>query len=281
MKNIFAGLFMLAAIPSLAQVEEKTSQTGDKFPQAAEIKKDKALFDVTVSLKNQHYWRGGPVGFSPVVTSQISLKALKGLEVGSWNGFGLDGVFKDVDTYVSYSNAGFTVALWDVYNFTSPTSGYADPATFPAGYFDYDKNTTRHFLDLSVSYDFKKIPLNLFAATIVYGRDRSMDPVKDLISGKYAGSRSGENRYSTYTKAAYTIKTKKADFTPYMSYGFVFNNVDNTSFWGRKASGITEIGANVSKSIKVTDSWNIAVSGGIVASPMNNTVNGLVGITLF
>jgi hypothetical protein len=264
-KNIIKTLLLILVCNSgFSQTEEK-----------------KVEFDVTMSLKNQHYWRGGPIGFSPMVSSQISMKTKSGFEVGSWNGFGFDGVFKDVDTYVSWSKKGFTVALWDVYNFTSPTSGYADPATFPTKYFDYDAKSTRHFLDLSVGYDFKKIPLSFFLATIVYGRDRAMDETKDMVGGKYTGTRSGENRYSTYSKVAYTVKTSKADFTPYVSYGFVLNNVDNTSFWGKKDHGFTEIGCNVSKSLKITDTWNIGLSAGVVASPMNDSVNGLVSITVF
>ncbi|HKG67870.1 MAG TPA: hypothetical protein VKA92_03305 [Segetibacter sp.] len=282
MSKIFTMLLLMIAFKTgFAQVEEKTSQTGDKFPKAEAIKPQKTQFDVTVSLKNQHYWRGGPIGYSPLVTSQTSLKSATGLEVGTWNGFGFDGIFKDVDTYISFSKSGVTLALWDVYNFTNPNSGYADPATFPSEYFDYDSKTTRHFLDLSLAYDFKKIPLSLFAATIVYGRDRSMDPSKDVVGEKFVGTRSGKNRYSTYTKAAYTVKTSKADFTPYVSYGFVFNNVDESSFWGKKANGFTEVGFNVGKSIKVTDTWSMSVSAGIVASPMNNTANGLVSLTLF
>lgn len=247
----------------------------------SQTEEKKTEFDVSISFKNQHYWRGGPIGYSPLVTSQISMKTKGGFQVGSWNGFGFDGVFKDVDTYVSYSKKQFTLALWDVYNFTSPASGYADPATFPSKYYDYNAKSTRHFLDLSLGYDFKKIPLNIFIATIIFGRDRAVNPSQDMAAGKFVGTRSGKNRYSTYTKAAYTLKTSKADFSPYVSYGFVLNDVDKTSFWGKKAYGFTEIGMNVSKPIKITDTWTVSIMGGIVGSPMNNTVNGLLGITLF
>jgi hypothetical protein len=281
--KIFKTLLLITACNTVfAQTEEKSVQAEAKpvpTPTTPAVKK--AQFDVTISFKNQHYWRGGAIGYAPLVTSQISMKTTSGFEIGSWNGFGFDGVFKDVDTYVSYTKEGFTLALWDVYNFTSPTSGYADPATFPTKYFDYNEKTTRHFLDLSLAYDFRKIPLNLFAATIVYGRDRGMDASKDIVNGKYAGTRSGKNRYSTYTKAAYTFKTSKADFSPFVSYGFVFNNVDNSSFWGKKASGFTEVGGIVSKDIRITDSWNVTVSGGVVASPMNNSMNGLLAVKLF
>ena len=120
-----------------------------------------------------------------------------------------------------------------------------------------------------------------YSSGYIFGRDRAVDESVDIVGGKYTGTRSGGNRYSTYAKVGYTLKTSKADFSPYISYGFVMNNVDETSFWGKKANGFTEIGINVSKVVKITDSYSVPISAGIVTSPMNNTVNGLVAITLF
>jgi hypothetical protein len=240
--------------------------------------------DITVSIKNQHYWRGSPIGYSPLISSQASLKA-GGFEVGTWNGFGFDGVFKDVDTYISYTAAGLTIAVWDVYNFTDPKSGKADPATFPTDYFDYGSATTRHFIDLSVAYAFQEIPLKLYWATIVHGRDRGLDTTKDYkgLNGEkiYNGTRSGDNRYSSYFQASYTIKTKKADLTLYASTGFALKDVDGTSFYGPKSFGITEIGATVDKNVKITDNYSVGVTAGIVGSPVNKTMNGILALKLF
>lgn len=243
----------------------------------------KSEFDVTLSIKNQHYWRGGPIGFSPLVTSQASFK-VGGFEAGTWNGFGFDGVFKDVDTYISYTKSGFTIALWDVYNFTDPSSGKADPATFPADYFDYNAKTTRHFIDLSVTYQLEKIPLKFFLATIIHGRDRALTPDDYTINSgntMFSGTRSGKNRYSTYFNTSYTFKTKKADFNIYSSTGFALNNADGTTFYGPKQFGITEIGATVDKNIKITDTYAVAISAGVVASPVNKSINGLLAVKLF
>lgn len=250
----------------------------------AQEESHQADLDITVSVKNQHYWRGSPIGFSPLISSQASLKT-GGFEVGTWNGFGFDGVFKDVDTYISYTAAGLTIALWDVYNFTDPKSGKADPATFPTDYFDYSSATTRHFIDLSLAYTFHEIPLKLFWATIVHGRDRGLDSTRDFkgVNGEqlYNGTRSGDNRYSSYFNAAYTFKTKKADLTLYASTGFALKDVDGTSFYGPKSFGITEIGATIDRNFKITDHYSVGVTAGIVGSPVNKTMNGILALKLF
>ncbi|MEI6950077.1 hypothetical protein V9K67_23020 [Paraflavisolibacter sp. H34] len=279
MKKLLLLILSGSAVFSSARAQEAPVQSEVPTEVAKEEPPVKEkLFDANVSLHNQWYWRGSAIGLSPMVATTISMKTKSGFAVGSWNGFGLDGVFKDVDLFVSYSAGGFTLALWDIYNFTSPTSGAADPKTAPTNYFDYRSKTTRHFLDLSASYDFKKVPLSLFAATIIHGRDRGLTAAD--VPGTY--TRSGENRYSTYLKGTYGFKPAEGvSVKPFVSYGFVLNNVDNTSFWGAKSSGVTEAGITVGKSIKITDTWQVGVTGGVVASPMNKSVNGLLGISLF
>lgn len=283
MKRIFLSIVAVSTFLSSVSAQENTEKTVP--PQevtekvvAAPVSTEK-MFNANVSLHNQWYWRGSAIGLSPMVATMISMKTKSGFSIGSWNGFGLDGVFKDVDIFASYSVEGFTLAVWDVYNFTSPTSGAADPKTSPVNYFDYKSKSTRHFIDVSLAYDFKKVPLSLFAATIVHGRDRGTTAA-DQPDNVY--TRSGDNRYSTYLKGTYAFKPSETmSVKPYISYGFVFKNVDNTSFWGAKANGVTEVGVTVSKSLKITDTWKVGVTGGIVASPMNKSVNGLLGIDLF
>ncbi len=48
-----------------------------------------------------------------------------------------------------------------------------------------------------------------------------------------------------------------------------------------KSSGISEIGVNFSEPVKITDKFSVTASAGVVASPVNQTISGLFGITLF
>ncbi|PKH66949.1 hypothetical protein CXF59_13650 [Flavobacterium sp. ALD4] len=237
---------------------------------------EKGTFDITASLNNQWYWRGYAVGPDPLVSAQASFK-YKGLEIGTWNGMSLSGTFKDVDTYISYSNSGFTISLWDIFNYSDYTAsagfaGYLNHTQ--ANYFNYGTGT-RHFIDLSIGYAIPKTNLNLFLATIIGGRDRNADH---------------SQRYSSYFKASYNFSLENnVTVSPYVSYGFALNSDGGGTFWqwtdkavtDAKSSGFNEIGINISKPIKITDTYSIKASAGAVASPINHTMTGLLGVTLF
>ena len=180
---------------------------------------------------------------------------------------------------MQYSKKGFTVALWDVFNYSDYN---VSSGSFPYGnfgnkdYFDYSK-TSRHFLEASLSYDVPKTGLSLFYSTIVFGRDRN----------SIASSSTQSNRYSSYFRTSYSINTKSGvTVTPYVSYGWAFNSKDGGTFWqwtsnATSKSNFNEIGFDFKKKIKITEKWSVTANAGIVASPVNKTVNGLFGITLF
>ena len=236
---------------------------------------DKGTFDFTASLHNQWYWRGYAVGPDPIIAAQASFK-YKGLEIGTWNGYGTSGMWKDVDTYISYSKGGFSIALWDVFNYSDYTAspGYAAYGNHTqASYFHLGAGT-RHFLDLSVGYSVPKTGLSFFLATLVGGRDRNAD---------------GSQVYSSYFKTSYSFDLDKGvSVTPYVSYGFALNSQNGGTFWqwtdsavaNAKSAGFNEVGINVSKPVKITDSYSVKASAGVVASPINNTMTGLLGVTL-
>lgn len=246
------------------------------YAQAPDSIKRHTSIDLSVSIKNQHYWRGYTAGPSPLITAQTTIKGAKsGFEFGTWNGNALNGGFKEADIYAAWSKKGFTIALWDIYNY-SDYNAYAGSFQFGnygnKNYFDYSK-TSRHFFDASIGYAVPKTALNLYFATVIYGRDRN--------------ATDGSCRYSSYFKSAYGFKTKKGvSVVPYVSYGFAFNSKDGATFWqwtsnAKAIAGFNEIGINFQKEIKIFSNYTITASAGMVASPVNKTVNGLFGIKLF
>lgn len=139
------------------------------------------------TLQNMHLWRGQQVADGGVLAADLNVGLLNDkLKVGLWGGTDFTGDYKEFDYYVSYSTAGFTVAVWDIFN-------YSPALTFSKDIFNYNKFSTGHFLDLSVAYDFDtkfEVPLRLYWATIFAGRDLNL---------------AGENRYSTYVNAEYSV----------------------------------------------------------------------------
>ena len=135
------------------------------------------------TLQNMHLWRGLQVADGGVLAADLNVGFLDdGLKVGLWGGSDFTGDYKEFDYYLSYSRAGFTVAVWDIFNFSPELP-------FSKDIFNYNKYSTTHFLDLSVAYDFDvklQVPLRLYWATIFAGRDLNV---------------TGDNRYSTYVYA--------------------------------------------------------------------------------
>lgn len=246
------------------------------FAQEETTKKGK--FDITASIHNQWFWRGYAVGPDPIVAAQASFK-YGGLEIGTWNGYGLAGIWKDTDLYISYTTkSGFSIALWDVYNYSDYTAsaGFAAYGNHTQNdYFNFTGNDTRHFYDLSLSYTIPETNLSLFLATIIEGRDRNPD---------------GSQRYSSYFKAAYSFDAgNNITVSPYASVGFALSSDNGSTFWqwtntavaDANSTGINEIGINVSKPVKISETYSIKASGGVVASPVNHTITGLFGVTFF
>lgn len=139
------------------------------------------------ALQNMHLWRGLQVADGGVLSADLNVGFLDdGLKVGLWGGTDFTGDYKEFDYYASYTVAGFTVAVWDIYNY-SPDLPYSKDI------FNYNKYSTSHFLDLSVAYNFDtllKVPLRVSWATIFAGRDLNLE---------------GNNRYSTFLYAEYSV----------------------------------------------------------------------------
>ncbi|HEY0056354.1 MAG TPA: hypothetical protein VGB63_13450 [Pedobacter sp.] len=268
MKKILFSLLILSLCTSSLFAGEEDKDTIVVSP--------KVKINVSAAIKNQHYWRGYAVATSPLMTSMVSVITKSGFEIGTWNGFGLDGGFKDVDTYISYSKGGFSIALWDVYNFSDYD---ISSASFPYGnfgnsnYFNYS-GKGRHFIDASIGYAVPRTKLSLFLATIVAGRDIN---------------KNGDSAYSTYFKTSYGLTAGDVSITPYTSVGFALNSIEGENFWkwtkdaGKNTSNFnfSEVGINFSKPIKISEKVSIGASAGFVVSPVNKTASGLFGITLF
>ncbi|WP_289040612.1 hypothetical protein [uncultured Zobellia sp.] len=258
-------LFLMSTVTALVQSQEDGPAK-------------KGEFNLTASVHNQWYWRGYAVGPDPIIAAQASY-SYGGLEIGTWNGYGLAGIWKDTDVYVSYTTKfGLSFAFWDIFNYSDYTAsdGYEAYGNHSqANYFNYLGEGTRHFFDLSVGYTIPKTNLNIFLATLVAGRDRNPD---------------NSNRYSTYIKASYNFTAgKDISVMPYVSYGFALNSDNGGTFWqwtdkavaNANSSGINEIGVSIAKAIHITEKYKVKASAGLVASPINYSTTGLFGITLF
>lgn len=187
------------------------------------------------SIKNMHLWRGLQVADGGVLSADVNIGFFNdGLKVGLWGGTDFTGDYKEFDYYISYSKSGFTIALWDIFN-------YSPDLTFSKDIFNYKKKETGHFIDLSVAYDFDhalNVPLRLSWATILAGRDLNMKT---------------KNRYSTFVYGEYSV-FRNDNWIVDLGLGgtFAFNRSkadDDANFYGE--DGINQISLKTTYKLKI------------------------------
>ena len=220
-------------------------------------------------LETSHLWRGLEVSSGLDVTSQFSFSdKANHFNIGVWGGMqvGRD-KYKEFDYFASYSNGGFTVALWDIWNFTDATGDAAKC-------FNYNCRTTGRFQDLSVSYNFgEKVPLTLTWATVISGSDR----------GNGKGEAKDTQRYSTWIQASYKVyENDKFVVTPSIAGDFAFKPTYNSegkkreTFYGDEG-GINDVRLNVTYKLKI-GKYDMPITGTAMWNPQAN--KGYYGVSM-
>ena len=186
-------------------------------------------FNVNLDVKTMHLWRGYKVSDDFMSGVNAYYKTKDGnLTVGLWNGQSLEGDFTEFDYYFSYNiGSGLSFSVWDINNFSS----------FPgADIFDYDNETTSHFIDATLAYKVNNA-LGVSWSTIVAGRDTYVDDDGDV-----------KNAFSNYLEANYTAYTND-DVSLGFKLGGAFAFANEAHFYGNDAFNIVNIGANVTKKV--------------------------------
>lgn len=200
-------------------------------------------------------------------------------EVGFWGGVGITGFYREFDYYVSFAKNGFRVALWDIYNFSS----YDDPYWQPANrrIFYYRGDSTLHFLDLTVAYNFgDKFPLDVSVSTILYGRDRNVFQVRDGVQ-----RRADQDRYTTYIQLTYPVhRGEKTTVKLYAAGAFALNGegtpfVETPHFYGSKPN-IVNAGVEVSQVVNIKG-YEMPASATAMWNPEANLGMVQLALTLF
>ncbi len=227
-----------------------------------------AQIHFNAGLETSHLWRGLEVSSGVDVTSQFSFSdKANHFNIGLWGGMQVNkDKYKEFDYFASYSINGFTVALWDIWNFT-------DAEGDAAKCFNYNCRTTGRFLDLSLAYNFEKIPLSLYWSTIIAGSDR----------GSTKGEYRDTQRYSTWIQASYKVyEDDKFIVTPSVAGDFAFKPTYNEdgkkreTFYGDEG-GINDVRLNVTYKLKV-GKHEMPITGTAMWNPQAN--KGYYGVSI-
>ncbi|MCF6241203.1 MAG: hypothetical protein L3J74_07650 [Bacteroidales bacterium] len=239
MNKLFILLITIASFFYASAQEEDSTQNTE------------TSFDIGMDISNRYIWRGLTFSNAPVIQPYMSYTA-KGLTVGTWASYPfLEDQSQEVDIFLSYNYKIFTFTLNDYYFLLNPFGGYSD-------YFDWDKNTTTHYLEgiFEIS-EIKNLPLRFLAGVMLLGADVDVN---------------NNRNFSTYFEFAYNFKIKElnaevfAGFTPFE--GFYSDGFD-----------FTNIGFKASKVIPVTQKFSLPLSASFIINPAANKVLFLATIS--
>lgn len=222
-----------------------------------------AQFHFDINVTNNHLWRGIEVADGLVVTSDVSYTLLKGhVNVGVWGGTNTTGRYKEFNYHASFQAKGFSLALWDTYNF-SPDATYNNKE-----FFNYKASETGRFLDAIVAYRFGgKFPLYVSWSSIIAGRDQN-----DVNTA---------NKYSSFCYVEYPVYRMRG-WTMEVGAGgaFALSCAGSRKHFYGNTPGIVHISAKVSRNILLGD-YTFPVYACAVWNPQADRAYLQVGVRLF
>ncbi len=205
-------------------------------------------FTAAVDVVYPYFWRGVKLNYNKLAFQPYASYAFTDkLTLGVWGttNFSSDEKsYNEFDWYVSYQTCTIAKIMLSDYYF----DGTKKSGLLRGSYFGYGHNTP-HIMDFSVLLNFadKGVPLDFQWNTIIGGNDYKAD---------------GNRAFSTYAEAGYTISLKDAgiDFRPFLGAAVI----NEAGLYGLDKDGnggfaITNAGLNVSKSIKISDKYEIPV----------------------
>lgn len=255
---IFLLAVLLACKVSHAQVSEENIV---EERNEEEVEDDSKLFHFNLQLKNMHLWKGLHVTDAPMTAVDLNYTSKNGFfKAGVWGGRGFNGDYTEFDYYVSFMHKGWSLAIWDINN-------YSD---FPdAKIFDYDRSTTSHFVDVTLAYQFQKVPLKLSWSTIVQGRDTFINDDGQL-----------RNAYSNYVEASYVILDKSNWSLSGLVGGSWSFAPQEAHFYGDEP-GITNVGFIYNRDLNIFDKFTLPVSATASWNPVQDYGAIQVAFNLF
>lgn len=215
-------------------------------------------------IVTSYIWRGSAVYaamgdqnvLSPSFQPAFSLN-FKGLELGTWGSVDFTGTYKELDLYLAYSLKGFTLTMTDYY---WASDWIAD------NYFEYQGDSTSHYLEVSLGYKGEKIPFSILVATMLYGADKQFeDPAK--------------SNYSTYIELGYGFKI--SDYNLDIFLGMTpFDGMYGDGYGGKEGFAIVNTGVTGSRAIQITEKFSLPVKASVIANPQGKKLFLVFGVTI-
>jgi hypothetical protein len=220
------------------------------FAQDEAKKESPHYLSVHADVMSRYIWRG--LVFSPAVNIQPLVDyTYKGLSVGSWGSYGVGTNYFETDLYLSYSLGNLSITLFDYYN-------EMETAMDSVNYFNFKAGETWHMLEATLAYTISEdFPLTVTAATFFYGADYNYTDKKQF--------------YSTYLELAYAFSVKE------VSANVFLGGCLNKGLYADKAA-IVNVGVKAVKNIKLSDTFELPISGSFILNPYAEDVFLVLGL---
>lgn len=228
--------------------------------QAQEEIKKESPFSISCDLMSRYVWRGTDYGASPSIQPGVEY-GIGGFAIGTWGAFttNLPGV-QEVDLYASYTFKEIISLTVTDYFFPDEVTGYK--------YFNYKEATTGHVFEGTLSFNgTEKFPLSAFVATNFYGAD-----ARRLKSDGSAG----DIMFSTYAEIGYAFKF----IDLFMGFNCTTADTDKgeSGYYG-DSFGVVNLGATVSKDIRITDKFSLPLTASLITNPQAEKIYLVVGLS--
>jgi hypothetical protein len=245
--SLSVSFFILTNIVLVAQTNETASP-----------------FKATADLVSTFVWRGSMATESPTPNFQPTLAFMKGnFEIGFWGSIDFAGSYKEVDPYISVTARHLKFVFTD-YNWNLGKTNY----------FNYKNSQTGHRFEGAIGFTgTENIPLSISWNTMIYGLDKKL-------------SDSTKQAFSTYIELGYSRSAANffLGFTPWSGF---YNNYGITAFdegAGKKTFSIVNIGATVTKALKISETFSLQLKATLVINPSatysrNDFIHLIFGIT--
>jgi len=201
-------------------------------------------FNINADFVSRYIWRGQKLSETPAIQPGMSF-SYKNLIIGTWASYSFGNEpIQEIDLFLSYQTGVFTFTLNDYFFLNNSLTDYVN-------YFDWNKNSTQHWLEAIVEISgINNLPVNLLAGVFIAGADVDNDI---------------NPQYSTYIELSYDFKVKNienqifAGFTPFKGYY-------------SDAFDFVNIGFKTTKSIPITEKFSLPVSGALIINPANRNI---------
>jgi hypothetical protein len=203
-------------------------------------------FTAGADFYSNYVWRGTKFGTGPAF--QPSVKFITGgLTIGVWGSFDAAG-YTETDPYISYSFPfGLSLGVTDYYY---PTHIDTTGTLVGSDFFDFDKSSAFHALEINGGYTYKG--LSLSANYIINEAGGALSAGGDMY---FQGG---------YTFSAFNIS---------IGAGNGWHTADSEF-------NVCHVAIGTSKNIEITDKFSVPVSGSVILNPDKKQLFVVVGFSL-